>query len=140
MRQTTGPCGDVPSRLFQQPATPRIRPTGPAATVTATPGGLPTLLSETLFEIPLMPERVTRVTTTSTLRADAPYTLQFSCSVPDNKEQLSGAELNLREQELVLIPTFERVPGDLLTRSPESLVQIEIPPAPSNPAGTKHCS
>jgi hypothetical protein len=121
----------VPARSNADPVP--FRPSGPAATVTATPGGLPTLLSETLVEIPLMPERVTRVTTASTARADAPYTLQFSCSVPDNKEQLSGAELYLREQELVLIPTFERVPGDLLTRSPESLVQIEIPPGTFQP-------
>lgn len=116
----------VPARRDADPA--RFRVPGLPSTSAPAPGGLPTLLSQTLVEIPLMPERVTTVVAASIARTDAPYAFQFSCTVPDNKEQLAGAELYLRDEELVLIPTFERVPGDLLTRSPESLVQIEIPP------------
>ncbi len=115
----------VPAQRNADPALFRLA--GPAASVAAAPGGLPVLLSQTLVEIPLMPERVVAVTAAQTARADQPYTLQFTCSVPDTKEQLAGAELYLREPDLVLIPVFERVPGDLQARSRESLVQIEIP-------------
>src|SRR5690606_30268310 len=46
-----------------RPADPaRSAPPGPAAAVASLPGGLPMRLSETLVEIPLMPERVTGVT------------------------------------------------------------------------------
>lgn len=121
----------VPAQRNADPALFRLA--GPAASVVAAPGGLPVLLGETLVEIPLMPERVVFVSATQRVRTDQPYTLQFTCSVPDTKEQLAGAELYLREQELVLIPTFERVPGDLQARSRESLVQIEIPPGTFQP-------
>ncbi len=116
----------VPAQRNADPA--HFRVPGLAASVATAPGGLPAALSETLVEIPLMPERVTSVIAPATARPDAPYALQFTSTVPDLKEQLAGAELYLRGEELVLIPTFERVPGDLLTRSSESLVQIEIPP------------
>jgi len=115
----------VPAQRNADPALFRLA--GPAAAVAAAPGGLPVLLSQTLVEIPLMPERVVSVTAAQIARVNQPYTLQFTCSVPDTKEQLAGAELYLRDQDLVLIPVFERVPGDLQTRSRESLVQIEIP-------------
>jgi len=105
----------------------RFRPAGAAATPSSAPGGLPVILSQVLVEIPLMPESVLGVTAAASTRGDAPYAVQFVCSVPDNKEQLAGAELYLRENDLVLIPTFERIQGDLLARSRESIVQIEIP-------------
>ncbi len=111
-----------------RPADPsRSQPAGPAAGVTEMPGGLPVSLSQTLVEIPLMPERILTVTAPDAATADAPYVFQFTCTVPDTREQLAGAELYLRERELTLIPTFERIPGDLHARSRESIVLIEIP-------------
>src|SRR5690606_14140865 len=84
-----------------RPADPaRSAPPGPAAGVASLPGGLPVRLSETLVEIPLMPERVTGVTAPRDAVASAPYRLQFTCTVPDNKEQLAGAELFVRDREL----------------------------------------
>lgn len=111
-----------------RPADPaRSAPTGPAAAVAPVPGGLPVRLSETLVEIPLMPERVTTVTAPRDAAAAEPYRLQFTCTVPDNKEQLAGAELFVRDRELTLIPTFEKIEGGLLARSAESVVLIELP-------------
>lgn len=115
----------VPAQRNADPA--RFRLGAGAAAVTTAPGGLPVLLSQTLVEIPLMPETIIGVVAPATVQPDAPYAVQFTCSVPDNKEQLAGAELYLRDQQVVLIPTFERIQGDLLARSRDSVVQIEIP-------------
>lgn len=115
----------VPAQRNADPT--RFQLASEAATIAATPGGLPLALSHTLVEIPLMPETILTVTAPNRVRPEAAYAFQFTCSVPDQKEQLAGAELYLREQTVVLIPTFERIQGDLLSRSRESLVQIEVP-------------
>ncbi|HEY0966595.1 MAG TPA: hypothetical protein VGD88_04320 [Opitutaceae bacterium] len=111
-----------------RPADPaRTAPAGPAAEVTAAPGGLPPKLSDTLVEIPLMPDRVNTVTAPRESVSTGAYRLQFTCSVPDNKEQLKGAEVYVRDRELTLIPTFEKIEGGLLARTTESVVLLEIP-------------
>lgn len=120
---------------YQRVAVDALRPADPAKTAPAgakaeaavAPGGLPPRLSETLVEIPLMPDRVNSVTALREAAAGSAYRLQFTCTVPDNKEQLSGAEVYLRDRELTLIPTFEKIEGGLLARTAESVVLIEIP-------------
>lgn len=111
-----------------RPADPaRSVPVGPAANVAPVPGGLPPKLSDTLVEIPLMPERVNTVTAPREAVSTDAYRLQFTCSVPDNKEQLNGAQVYVRDRELTLIPTFEKIDGSLLARTNESVVLLEIP-------------
>jgi hypothetical protein len=111
-----------------RPADPaKTAPSGPAAEVAAAPGGLPPRLSGTLVEIPLMPDRINSVNALRESTANTAYRLQFTCSAPDNKEQLSGAEVYVRDRELTLIPTFEKIEGTLLARTTESVVLIEIP-------------
>ncbi len=120
---------------YQRVAVDALRPADPAKTAPAgakaepavAPGGLPPRLSETLVEIPLMPDRVNSVTALREAAAGSAYRLQFTCTVPDNKEQLSGAEVYVRDRELTLIPTFEKIEGSLLARTTESVVLIEIP-------------
>ena len=111
-----------------RPADPaRTLPSGPAAEVAVAPGGLPPRLSGTLVEIPLMPDRINSVTAPRESTVNTAYRLQFTCSAPDNKEQLSGAEVYVRDRELTLIPTFEKIECSLLARTAESVVLIEIP-------------
>lgn len=111
-----------------RPADPaRTAPSGLKAEVKPAPGGLPPQLSQTLVEIPLMPDRVSAVSAPGQAFTGEAYRLQFTCTVPDNKEQLGGAEVYIRDRELTLIPTFERIEGTLLARSTESVVLIEIP-------------
>lgn len=100
---------------------------GAPAAATEAPGGLPVHLSQTLVDIPLMPERVLTVSAPAQGAASEPYVVTFTCTVPDTREQLSGAELYLRGRELTIIATFERLPGELLARTNESRVRIEIP-------------
>ena len=39
--------------------------------------------------------------------ARQPYVVQFTCTLPNDKQQLGGAELYLRGEQLVLVPTFQ---------------------------------
>jgi hypothetical protein len=45
----------------------------------------------------------------------------------DNKRQLSGAELYVKDNTLTLVPTFEQLDGGLLARNRENVVLLTIP-------------
>ncbi len=99
------------------------------STVTASrgPGGLPDELKATFVEPPLLPLEILHVSAAPTANGVQAYPVQFTCRVKDDKQQLAGADLYLKEDEIVILPTFERVSGDLLTRTREPAVAIAIP-------------
>lgn len=107
------------------PADP-FRAIAPAAT-TAAAGGLPAALASTLVEKPLLPAEIRSVTASSSLVATDPYPVRFVCVLPDNKQQLAGAELYVKENEIVITPDFELLTGGLLARSPESEILLTVP-------------
>jgi hypothetical protein len=109
----------------QRPADP-AHP-GAAALVTAAPGGVPAGLRSTLIEQPLLPAEILSVAAAPGVNATAPYPIQFTCTLPDNKEQLGGAQLYVRGEELFLLPDFERLTGGLLTRSRENVILLTVP-------------
>jgi predicted proteasome-type protease len=45
----------------------------------------------------------------------------------DNKRQLSGAELYIKDNVISLLPTFEQLDGGLLARSRDSVVLVTVP-------------
>ena len=97
------------------------------ADIAVVSGGLPSELRSTLVEVPLLPveiESVTAAPTASTLLA---YVIQLACTLPNDKQQLAGAELFIREGSIVITPTFEPVGGDLQTRSPHAAVLLTVP-------------
>jgi hypothetical protein len=113
----------------QRPADPSTRiALGAPANSTPTPGGLDTDLSSSLLDLPLLPSEITHVSAASTVSTHVAYPIQFSCTLSDNKRQLSGAELYVKEGVLTLIPTFEQLNGDLLARTRDSVVLLTIPP------------
>jgi hypothetical protein len=97
------------------------------ATIIAAPGGLPADLTTALTAAPLPPARVTHVIAARETNATQPYLIDFTAMLPDEKEELLDAQLYLREDRLVLVPNFERVPGGLLVRSPETEVRLTVP-------------
>jgi hypothetical protein len=97
------------------------------AIVTTTTGGLPSELRTTLVEAPLLPAEITRVTAAATTNTLQPYSIQFTCTLPDNKQQLGGADLFIRGETIVITPTFEPVSGDLQTRTRETVVLLTVP-------------
>jgi len=100
---------------------------GSPAAVAPVAGGLPTELHDALIDGPLLPVSIDRVVASATARAGEPYAIQFSCLLPDHKEQLAGAHLYRRKDELILVPSFEKLHGDLLARTDESTVLLTVP-------------
>jgi hypothetical protein len=117
---------------YQRVTIPAQRPAGRTGTpggasLATAPGGLPDDLRATLVEVPLLPTEITTLTAAPTASTLTPYQIELTCSLPDDRHQLSGAELYLKGDVAVLAPTFERVGGDLLTRSRQSAVLLTVP-------------
>ncbi len=112
--------------LAQRPAD-GVRATG-GAIITGTTGGIPADLRATLVDPLILPTSITALTAAASVSALQPYIIQLTCGLPDDKQQLGGADLYVRGDQVVLAPTFERIAGDLLTRSRHASVLITIPP------------
>jgi hypothetical protein len=61
------------------------------------------------------------------IRANEPYTFRFACTLPDQKRQLSGADLYVHGDELVVAPDYEKLSGQLLARTNENVVELSVP-------------
>ncbi len=114
------------SLAAQRPAD-GARATGGAA-VTMTAGGLPSELRSTLVETPLLPTEILSVAAAPTANPLLPYQIHFTCTLPTDNQQLGGADLYVREQQMVIVPTFERVGGDLQSRSRQTVVLLTVAP------------
>lgn len=108
-----------------RPADPK-RSVRPAGTMPAT-GGLPLALSSTLVDAPLLPAEIVAVFAAPTANTLMSYPIEFTCTAPDNKQQLSGAHLYLRHEEIYVVPAFERLGGGLLARTRESTIRLTVP-------------
>ena len=97
------------------------------ASITGVTGGLPEGLRSTLVEPLLLPSEIGHVTAAALASALTSYAIQLTCILPNDKQQLGGAELFLRDKEMVIAPTFEPVAGELLTRSRQTTVLLTIP-------------
>lgn len=109
----------------QRPADPLRTPEG--AEIVRTGPGLPARLKDTLVEPPALPADYSRVSAAATANTLLAYPIQFTCSVTDHHQQLAGAQLYLYEDEVVIVPVFERIDGDLLARSRDTTVLVTVP-------------
>ena len=109
----------------QRPADP-VRGSGSAPTSAAL-GGLPSALVSTLVQKPLLPAEILAVTAAPSVSALQSYAIQFTCILPDNKQQLAGAELYVKDSEVIITPDFELLTGELLARSRESVILLTVP-------------
>lgn len=97
------------------------------ASVLPAPGGVPDDLRTTLVEPPLLATTIVDVKAAAQTAANEPYAIHLTCTLPDDKQQLRGAELYVRGDTLVLMPTFEPVTTGLATRSRETAVLLTVP-------------
>ena len=108
------------------------RPTEPSlpaapARIMDLPGGLPAPLNTALVAAPLLPTTVSKVAAAHQISAAQPYLVDFTATLPDEKENLLDAQAYVRENELVIVPNFEPAAGALSVRSPETVVRITVP-------------
>lgn len=92
-----------------------------------TAGGLPLALRETLVDEPSLPTDILNVSASSSVNSLFSYQISFTCSLPDNKQQLGGAQLYVRRDEIVVVTEFERLNGGLLSRSREKTILLTVP-------------
>ena len=118
----------IPVRL-ERPAEalPAARIAPAPAEITDALGGLPAELDGALVAKPALPAEVEGVTAPGATAPAATYTLQFTCAQPDFSTQIRDAYLYRKEHQLFLLPNFERIPGQLLARSKESVVLVDFP-------------
>lgn len=100
-------------------------------------GGLPSDLSETLVDKPRLPENFSSVAAPVSVTGLMPYTFQFVCTVPDKKFVIAEAAVYVRGDDIVIVPTLEKLGGQLLGRSLENPVLVTIPGGPLK-AGEYH--
>lgn len=97
------------------------------ASISSVAGGLPEALRSSLVDQPRLPDEILSVAAAPNTIQSQSYSIQFSCALPDDKHQLGGAHLYLRNGEIFLVPSFERVTGELLTRSRKNIVLLTVP-------------
>jgi hypothetical protein len=107
------------------------------APTTSVAGGLPSELVSTLVQKPLLPAEILAVTAAPFTGAQQPYSIQFTCTMPDNKQLLAGAELYVKDNDIVITPDFELLTGGLLSRTRESVILLTVPAGSLKP-GTYH--
>ena len=126
---------------YQRVPVPAQRPSDPSGArptpTSAAPGGLPAELKSALVEEILLPEEIISIAAAGSATRSAPYPIRFSCKLADERRQLSGAELYLKGQELVIAPVFERLSGNLAARTRDNVILITVPPETLK-AGTYH--
>jgi hypothetical protein len=115
-----------------RPADP-LRSAATAAAVFPAPTGVPQALAASLVDSPVLPTEVIAVSTAAAGHAQSPYSIGVTCTMPDIKQQLGGAYLYVRDEEAVVIPTFESLDDHLLARAREIYVRFTVPPGALKP-------
>ncbi|HWA10855.1 MAG TPA: hypothetical protein VG838_15555 [Opitutaceae bacterium] len=109
----------------QRPADP-VR-SGSSAETAPAPGGLPPALTEALIDSPVLPVSIDAVTAAGSTGAVQPYSIQFTCTLADNKAQPTGGQLYRHDNELILVPSFEKLDAGLLARTRDSTILLTVP-------------
>ena len=123
---------------FQRVTLAAERPAEPmklsaAAVIQPAIGGLPSELSTTLVETPMLVKEIVSVTApreTNTLFA---YSFDFTCGLPDNGHEVTNVYLYSREGQIFIVPELQRLAGDLLERTRENRIRITLPPGTLKP-------
>jgi hypothetical protein len=100
---------------------------GDLATISAADPGLPSSLRDTLIDQPSLPAEIVSVTAAPAINSLFVYPISFKCTVTDHKQQLAGAELYIRDHDIVIAPDFQRLSGGLLSRSRENVIRLTVP-------------
>lgn len=113
----------------ERPADPQniVRAMNTLIDATPAPAGVTEGLTVTLVEIPQLPESFGAVSASNETASLLPYPILFTCALGDQKHQLGGAQVYLRGYQIVIVPQFEPLDGDLTARTKESTVLVTIP-------------
>ena len=97
------------------------------AEVHEVPGGLPAELSSTLIDQPILPQDFSQISAPAEASTVIPYAVQFVCALPDNKHLPGETYVYRKDLELAIVPGFEHIDSDLLTRTREAIILLTVP-------------
>jgi len=87
------------------------------ATVNTTISGLFGELAQTFTDKPTLPDSIGSVTAPTSVSALMPYSIQYTCTLPDKKFIVADTYVCLKESEIAIVTHLEPISGDLLARS-----------------------
>lgn len=123
-----------------EPARTRATFSDTGAEIQDGPAGLPAELTETLIDQPKLPDGFAGVTAPRSATAMLPYPILFTCLLPDHKGLVAETRVYLKDNDVVVVADFERIDGDLLARTKESVVLVTLPPGTFQPGQTYQLS
>jgi hypothetical protein len=91
-------------------------------------GGLPADLAATLVETPRLPVACAELVAPKVWGSLGPVRIQFSVTTSSPREHFAGADVYVRESEVVIVPRLEPAPGELKARDATETVLLELPP------------
>jgi hypothetical protein len=101
--------------------------TRPLAEIQDAPGGLPAELAETFAEPPKLSDSFQNVSAPATGTAMLPYSIQYTCQLPDNNGILGETRVYVKDNDIAIVTDFDRIDSDLLARTKEATVLLQLP-------------
>ena len=98
-----------------------------SAEVREVAGGVPAELSSTLVDQPTLPQGFSEISAPAEASTAFPYSVQFVCTLSDNKMLPGETYVYRKDQELAIVPGFEHLDGELLTRTREAIILLTVP-------------
>lgn len=119
----------IPARIERpaDPARSRAQLGGNLAAVQDAIGGFSAELNDALIDKPALPDAFTDVFAPNEANTLLPYSIQFTCTLPNEKSMVGDTYVYKKERELAIVPAFDRLDGDLLARSKNTVVQLTLP-------------
>ncbi|HEU5080435.1 MAG TPA: hypothetical protein VFT72_14580 [Opitutaceae bacterium] len=112
-------------RLAETQAT-AFNPNGALASPKNVPGGISPDLAELLIDAPRLPQSYTNVRATTEANSLFPYTLQFTCTLPDNHRLHANTYVYVKDKTIAIVNDFDQIEGDLLSRTPQSMIEVTL--------------
>lgn len=103
------------------------QPLEATAELSAAPAGLPRELQDSLFDQPNLPATYQDVRTPAIINGLLPFRLIFDCTVASDQQRYVTAFLYIKGEQIVIVPEFEQLDGDLRNRTRTNHVQLVIP-------------
>jgi hypothetical protein len=99
----------------------------PLAEIQNAPAGVPAELSETFAELPKLPDSFQNVSAPAGHTAMLPYSILYVCQLPDHNGVLGETRVYVKDNDVAIVTDFDRIDADLLARTKESTVLLQLP-------------
>ncbi len=99
----------------------------------ACPGGLPAELAETLIDKPTPPESFSLLSAPASGNTLLAYSFLFTCTLPDKRSTVDETYIYLKNQDLVIVASADKIGGQLQARTRENPVLVTLPPGTLKP-------